>query len=436
MPQPNVTSADIALHGDHLDPAKVSKVKIIAMGVALLGTVISLYLLFFAPEKIRGGFAYSWLFAFYYFLTLSIGGCFWTLLHNVSNSSWGTSVRRTFENLGSTYPWMFLFGLPLLCPQIQQYLYEWMNIHRAAPGDVKEYLHHANPLLYHKYGFMNLPFWYGRVIFCAVSLSLVIIGLRKLSVTQDTDPHPGTAQLLKARFHSTYTWPIFALTITFTGFDFMMGLDYKWFSAISGVYLFAGATLNSMAVIILVCAWLKNQGHLRHVTTSEHFHIMGNLLLAFTIFQAYISFYQFSLIGHAGITQETSCFLIHNTKIWNTTIITLVFGHFIVPFVALLQASIKKNPNALALVAAYTLCMHGLDHYLISIPERGISLGDINPAVFGAIQTTVPGAFWGDIFAFVTIGAAFLFFLLRAIGQHSLYPNRDPHILESANLSN
>jgi hypothetical protein len=47
-----------------------------------------------------------------------------------------------------------------------------------------------------------------------------------------------------------------------------------------------------------------------------------------------------------------------------------------------------------------------------------------------------PGAFWGDILAFVTIGAAFLFFLLRAIGQHSLYPNRDPRILESANLSN
>jgi len=80
--------------------------------------------------------------------------------------------------------------------------------------------------------------------------------------------------------------------------------------------------------------------------------------------------------------------------------------------------------------------MHVLDHYLITIPERGISLGNIKPEVFGAIQVSIPGAFWGDILAFVTIGAAFLFFLLRAIGQHSLYPNRDPRILESANLSN
>ena len=106
------------------------------------------------------------------------------------------------------------------------------------------------------------------------------------------------------------------------------------------------------------------------------------------------------------------------------------------PFVVLLQAWLKKNPKLLSAVAVYTLCMHALDHYLITIPERGVSLGNIKPDVFGAIQVSIPGAFWGDILAFVTIGAAFVFFLVRAVTQHSLYPNRDPRILESANLSN
>lgn len=446
----HVTSADIALNGDHLDNSKVAKVKSAAAVIAGLGTVVSLYLLFFASNQTKGNFAYSWLFAFYFFLTLSIGGCFWTLLHNVSNSGWGTSVRRTFENLGSTYPWMFLFGLPLLCPQVQQYLYEWMNIHRGVHGpSVKEGLHHADHLLYNKFWFMNIPFWYGRVIFWGLGLSLTIIGLRKLSTDQDTDPNPGTARLLKARFHSTYTIIIFALTITFTGFDFMMGLDYKWFSTMWGVYLFAGSALNSMAVIIIVASWLKSQGHLKHVTSGEHFHIMGKLLFAFTVFWAYIAFSQFFLIWYAGITEETSYFLIRNTGNWNIGMIFLVFGHFVVPFVILLQAWLKKNPKALSIVAVYTLCMHALDHYLITIPERGISLGgqhmSLASTLPGAekafsglqpIQVSIPGAFWGDILAFVTIGAAFVFFLLRAIGQHSLYPCRDPRILESANLSN
>ncbi|MCE2960205.1 MAG: hypothetical protein ACK56K_12555 [Akkermansiaceae bacterium] len=434
----HVTSSDIAIQGDHLDNSKVSTIKTILLIIAGVGTVISLLGLFGVfGVWFQGTFAYSWVFAYYFFLTLSIGGVFWTLLHNVSNSGWGTSVRRTFENLGSTFPWVFLFGIPLLFPQVNQYLFEWMNIHRdAGHHSVIDHLHHEDHLLYNKHWFMNIPFWFGRFAFYGIGLTLVIWFLRKLSTNQDTDPIPGVENLFRARFHSTYTLIVFALTITFTGFDFLMGLDYKWFSTMWGVYLFAGSALNSMAVIVLVCTWLKSKGHLQHVTGSEHFHIMGKLMFAFTTFWAYIAFSQYFLIWYANITEETSYFLIRNTGNWNIGMICLVFLHFVVPFIVLLQAWLKKNPKYLSIVAIYTLCMHALDHYLITIPERGVSLGRINHEVFGDIAPAIPGAFWGDILAFVTIGAAFLFVLLRALGQHSLYPNRDPRILESANLSN
>ncbi|HEX7262214.1 MAG TPA: hypothetical protein VF258_10400, partial [Luteolibacter sp.] len=315
MAHHHVTSADIAINGDHLDSSKVSKVKYLALITAVLGTIASaLIFTGFFGEHLRGTYAYSWEFAFYFFLTLSIGSTFWVLLHNVSNASWGTSVRRTFENIGSTFPWMFLFSIPLLLPQVQQYLYEWMNIHRGAHGgNVKEHLHHVDHLLYNKYWFMNLEFWYGRVAFYAIAFSAVIILLRKISTDQDTDPNPGTWRLLKARYHSNYPLIIFALTITFTGFDFAMGLDYKWFSTMWGVYLFAGAALNSMAVGVIVCTWLKSMGHLKNVTGPEHFHIMGKLMFAFTTFWAYVTFSQFFLIWYANITEETSYFLIRNT---------------------------------------------------------------------------------------------------------------------------
>jgi len=433
----HVTSADIAINGDHLDNSKVVKIKAICLAVAGIGSGLSLCIFFgLLGDWWQGIFAYSWVFAYYFFLTLSIGGVFWTLLHNVSNSGWGTSVRRTFENLGSTFPWIFLFGLPLLLPQVNQYLFEWMNIQRDATGDVKEHLHHVDHLLYAKYWYMNIPFWIGRFIFYGVGLSAVIYFLRKLSTDQDTDPKPGIKRLFAARKHSTYTLIIFALTITFTGFDLLMGLDYKWFSTMWGVYIFSGSALNSMAVIILVCTWLKSQGHLKHVTTPEHFHIMGKLLFAFTTFWAYIAFSQYFLIWYANITEETSYFLIRNTGNWNIGMLALVFGHFVVPFVVLLQAWLKKNPKYLSIIAIYTLCMHALDHYLIAIPERGVSLANIKPDVFLKLEPSISGAFWGDILAFVTIGAAFVYFLIRATGQHSLYPNRDPRILESANLSN
>jgi len=48
----------------------------------------------------------------------------------------------------------------------------------------------------------------------------------------------------------------------------------------------------------------------------------------------------------------------------------------------------------------------------------------------------IPAAWLMDIVAFVVIGSGFLFLLLRNITSASLYPNRDPRILESANLHN
>lgn len=457
-----VTSADIPENGERLENAKATKVKRTAGALSLILSLVSLFLLFGPSEGFAANYAYSWLFALFFFFTLSVGAIFWMLLHNVSNSGWGTSVRRVMENLGSVYPYLFLFALPLLCPQVQKYLYEWMTIHRTGLAQdgvgvfdgglwngfgfygsptLNEWLnenHHG--LLAKKAWYMNLFAWYFRFAFYFVGLTLVIRGLRKLSVAQDSDPNPGTSRLFRARAHSSYTLVFFAITITFAGFDWLMALDYTWFSTMWGVYLFAGSALNSMAVIVITVYLLQKAGYLEKVTTPEHYHIMGKLLLAFTIFWGYIAFSQYFLIWYANITEETKYFLIRNTGGWNTGMIVLVFGHFVVPFVILLQAWLKRTPKYLAIICVYTLVMHVLDYYIIVIPERSVSLMNILPQEilggYGDFTTTIPNAFWGDILAFITIGSGFVFFYLRALGQNNLYPNRDPRILESANVSN
>jgi hypothetical protein len=461
MAHHHVTSADIPVDGERLVNSKVETVKRIAGGAAVLLGLISLFLLFNPSPKIAAPFAYSWLFAMFFFFTLAAGGCFWTLLHNVSNSGWGTSVRRIMENLGAVFPFMFIFAAPLLFPQVQQWLYEWMNAHVHAAET-----HHAGyfdgflggfygsksmkdalmadheGLLANKLWYMNKVAWYVRFFFYFIGLGLVIRTLRKFSTNQDTDPNPTTKNLFKARFHSTYTLIIFAITITFAAVDWLQGMSYAWFSTMWGVYIFAGAALNSMAVIIITATLLQKGGYLKHVTGPEHYHIMGKLLLTFTIFWAYIAFSQFFLIWYANITEETSWFLDRNTGGWNTASVALVFCHFVIPFVILLQAWLKKNPKLLSIMAGYTLAMHVLDHYIITIPERSISLygmafaGDTRLADFLHYSTSVPGAFWGDILAFLAVGSGFIFFYLRALTQTATYPHRDPRILESANVSN
>jgi hypothetical protein len=449
-----VTSADIPVDGERIASSKLESVKRIAGGAALLLGLISAFLLFGPSKPMAANFAYSWLFAFFFFFTLAVGGCFWTLLHNVSNSGWGTSVRRIMENLGAVFPWMAIFAIPLAIPSVQHWLYEWMNTHREVGGAVFE----NNPkslfgfygtdsmkqalesnhqgLLMNKQWYMNQFAWYVRFAFYFIGLGLVIRTLRRFSTAQDTDPNPTTKNLFKARFHSTYTLIIFAITITFAGIDLLQGMKYDWFSTMWGVYLFAGAALNSMAVIIITATLMQKGGYLKRVVGPEHYHIMGKLLLAFTIFWAYIAFSQFFLIWYANITEETSWYLIRNTGGWNTASIFLVFGHFVFPFVILLQAWLKKNPKLLSIVCVYTLVMHILDFYIIVIPERSVSLMNLLPEHYAHVTTSVPGAFWGDILAFLTVGSGFVFFYLRALTQTATYPHRDPRILESANVSN
>ena len=67
------------------------------------------------------------------------------------------------------------------------------------------------------------------------------------------------------------------------------------------------------------------------------------------------------------------------------------------------------------------------------IPERGPSVGNV---ISHDPELWMPGAWIGDLIAFVIVGCGFVFFLLRNITSVSLYPHRDPRILESANVHN
>ena len=226
---------------------------------------------------------------------------------------------------------------------------------------------------------------------------------------------------------------IFGVTLTFLALDFVMALDYSWFSTMFGVYVFAGSALNSMAVLILTGIFLQKMGYLKNVVTQEHYHIMGKLCFAFTVFWAYVSFSQFFLIWYANITEETRYFLLRNTENWTLLSLDLVFMHFGLPFLALLRSDVKKSSKFMTIFCFYILFMHVLDVYHMVIPERGPSVGlviDHHP------QLWISGSWLGDILALVFVVSAFLFIYLRNLTSVALYPHRDPRILESANLHN
>jgi hypothetical protein len=374
----------------------------------LLGSiaVVTLALCAFGAYVNPHQFSYSWLFAFAFFFTLCAGCFFWTIVHYATDAEWTVVVRRQLENLAVLLAVLALLFVPVLL--LRHHLYAWMDIplgHEAALDSKRAYL--------------NFNFFLIRAIVFLGFFIVASLLLRRFSVRQDKDGNPlFTIWLRRVSFISL---PMFALCLTFGAFDWMMSLNYRWFSTMFGVYIFAGAAGSSMSLLVLVITALRQAGYLKDVVTVEHYHIMGKWMLAFCIFWAYIGFGQYMLIWYANIPEETQFFITRNTESWWGLSMLLVIGRFFGPFAILLLRSIKKHPHQLCVVAGWIVCMQMLDMYLIVLP-----------ALHG---TGVHVSVW-DLLSLVAIGATLGFVYLRIVPRTSLFPVRDPRLVQSLKLVN
>jgi len=390
------------LTAEQFDPATGRKLSTACFGVSALGLVISALGLLNSREQ----FAFSWLFGFFVVFAITVGALFWTILHHATDSEWSVLVRRQMENIASIIPFLAVFFLPLLlfCAPI---LWKWWNI---GPG--------VDPLLDAKAPFLNHIFFIVRYVVYFAALGGVAMVLRGRSVAQDHDGHSSHTHAMRTA--AIAGLPILGVCLTFAAVDWLMGLDYHWFSTMWGVYIFAGALGSSMALLVLVITALRNNGHLKAVNI-EHYHIMGKFMLAFTVLWAYIGYSQYMLIWYANIPEETIYFKIRNTESWHLLSTLLVVGRFFLPFPFLLFQSVKKNVRVICSVAAWMILMEILDIYVIVLPS--LHQTGISPSIF-------------DLAALVAVGGAAAGLYFRRLSTSNLFPIRDPRLAGSVHLHN
>src|SRR5580692_4970191 len=70
-------------------------------------------------------FAFSWLLAYMFFLSLGLGGLGMVILHHLFDASWSVPIRRVYENMACLLRHMWWLWLPIggLAP----HLYKWMQ---------------------------------------------------------------------------------------------------------------------------------------------------------------------------------------------------------------------------------------------------------------------------------------------------------------------
>jgi len=388
--------------GEYIETNRFAPLSLLLAILGIVGLGLSVVGAFVAKHQ----FSFSWLFAFAFYFTLIAGCFFWIIVHHVTDADWSVVVRRQLENLAMLMPLMVLFFVPIVI--FRHHLYEWMNI---PPGH--------DPILDSKRAYLNWHFFVFRSAFYFFFFIVATLLFRRFSIRQDRNGNPGFT--LAMRRLAFVALPLFGVSLTFGAYDWLLGIDYKWFSTMWGVYIFAGAAGSSMSLLVLVMAGLQRAGYLKETVTVEHFHIMGKWMLSFTVFWAYIGFSQYMLIWYANMPEETEYFIRRNTESWNALSLFLVIGRFFIPFAILLVRAPKKRPLMLCLIAGWIVFMQLVDLYIV-----------ILPALHGAGLLV---SIW-DFMPLLGMGATLAFFYLRIARRSSLFPNRDPRLLESLHTVN
>jgi hypothetical protein len=261
---------------------------------------------------------------------------------------------------------------------------------------------------------LNTPFFLVRAAIYFAVWNAVSYFLNTWSVEQDRTGDlriPRKMQLMSAGGLLAY-----GLTITFASFDWLMSLEPHWFSTIYGVIIMGGQGLTALAVLIIVLWWLSRRPPLDRLVVPSHFHDLGNLMLAFVMLWAYFSFSQFLIIWAGNLPAEITWYLDRLDNSWRLVGITLMLGHFVIPFVLLLSRAVKREPDMLAKVAVWLLFIRVVDLFWLTAPE-------FHP--HGVVVS------WMDLLLPISLGALWLGGFVWQLRGRAILPLHDPQFEEA-----
>ena len=324
---------------------QLGRLQTMALGAAVVGVVLCVLSLL--SEHGREQFFQSYLFAYIFWWGVTTGSLGLLMLHHVVGGGWGFIIRRPLEAGTRLLPLMAVLFIPIALGI--PHLYEWAHAEAA-----------HDKVLAAKSAFLNVPFFLGRAVLYFVIWTALAFFFNKWGATQDERNDPKIAQRL------TLMGPpgiiLYVLTITFAVVDWVMSIEPHWFSSIIGLLYVAGQALSTLALMLVLLSFIAGKTPIADEVPRGYFRDLGNLLLAFGLLWAYMSFSQF-LITYSGNSAEEVPWYVHRTNGgWEWVARTLIPLHFALPFLVLLIGSdVKRKPTRLAKVAAFIILMRFVD---------------------------------------------------------------------------
>jgi hypothetical protein len=397
-------------------PSKWKASPLFTVGLILLafGAVLGLFMR--GPQGSEDGalrfVSHSYLANFMFVLTIALGALFFILVQFVSRAGWSTSIRRIAELIMYTIPFLILMFIPILVMVFsgRGFPYEWNS-----PQDVHSSVIKAKIDI----GYLTKE-WF--TIRSAVYFGLwTAMAFFFYNHSRKQDETGDVEHSLARQKWSGPCIMVFALSVSFAAFDWVMSIDADWYSTIFGVYVFAAGMMAFFATMILIGMSLQKAGKMRSFITVEHFHDMGKFMFGFIMFWSYIAFSQLLLYWYGNIPEETYWFAVRLKDGWQYLAYALIPLHFAVPFLGTISRHVRRHRFGLTFWAVWAIVVHWLDMTFLVMPNAG-------PANFPALA----GHFLGGVGMF----AIFMSLFLRNASNVPLVPMKDPRLPEALTYAN
>ncbi len=387
-------------------PEQFSRVQGWALGAGVAGLALSGVGVFVEPRQ----FFFSYLFAFVFWTGLALGSLCVLMMHHLTGGGWGYTIRRFLEAGIATLPLLAVLFVPILFGLRQLYP-AWMN-----PAIVA-----SDPALQKIRGYLNAPMYIVRTVaFFGLWIGAAIYLLRQSAEQDQTvDPEPTR----RARAFSGPGLLVFTSTVSLALVDWIMVLERNWYSTVFPAQVIIGMILLTFAFCVVMLAWTvgpapfdRQASPLGGVVRVEHFHSLGNFLLAFVMMWAYLTVSQLIIIWAGNEPREITWYLHRVAGGWRYVGISLGFFYFAMPFCLLLSREHKTNVRFLRAVALGICVMHGVEVWWQIAPS---------------FHQAALGVSWMDATAFVGVGGLWMTMFLARLKTHLSVPQNDPRMEEA-----
>ena len=314
-------------------------------------------------------FLRAWLCSYLFWLGLPLAGITLVLVHDLSGGSWMATARPALDAAIITMPLASLAGI--LAFVGLNSLYVWTH---PAPGLANVF--YLNPLdFFIRYG-VYVVLWNVLAAFALWRRG----GAAPIA--------PGLSWL------SGLGLVALALSTSFAAIDWILSLEPKFWSSIFA-YSQAASWFNTGMATVVLCtvlfAWPAGE-------RREHVSDLAKILLATTIFWAYVEFMQFLIIWEENLKTEIPWYLTRLNSDWRPAIYVSAGLGFVVPFLLLLWAPSKRN-RAIIVTACISILISRVAHtWLLVMPEF--------PS---------PTPFWLDVAAMLALGGAMVLLFAWAL---------------------